>query len=132
VQGVRAERYLEPAPSVGSSYAPAVSRVRAAALLLPLALLATACGSSDKQPSAAELAKGKQVFLSAGCGQCHSLAAAGTKGVAGGPLDGLKFNEAFVEQRVRFGGDGMPQFQHRLSDTDIKAVSGFVSKASSR
>jgi mono/diheme cytochrome c family protein len=109
-----------------------VTRLRAAALLLPLALLAAACGSSAKQPSAAQLARGKTVFLSAGCGQCHSLAAANAKGVAGGPLDGLKFKEAFVEQRVRFGGGGMPQFHHRLSDADIKAVSGFVSDASSR
>jgi len=107
-----------------------VRRLRVALLLLALVLVAAACGSSSKQPSAAQLARGKKVFLSAGCGRCHSLRAANAKGIVGGPLDGLKFNEDFVEQRVRFGGGGMPQFQHRLSDADIKAVSEFVSKAS--
>jgi sulfite dehydrogenase len=101
-------------------------------LLLPLVLLAAACGSGSSKPSAAELARGKKVFLSAGCGSCHSLSATGSKGVVGGPLDGFKFSESFVEQRVRFGGGGMPQYQHRLSDADIKAVSAFVSKASGR
>jgi cytochrome c6 len=109
-----------------------VTRLRAALLLLPLAALASACGSSGSKPSAAQLARGKKVFLSAGCGSCHSLRATGSKGLVGGPLDGLKFREEFVEQRVRFGGDGMPQFEHKLSDMDIKAVSAFVSKASGR
>jgi mono/diheme cytochrome c family protein len=107
-----------------------VTRARAAVLLLPLAALVAACGSSSSKPSAAELARGKKVFVSAGCGNCHSLSATGSKGVAGGPLDGLKFSESFVDQRVRFGGGGMPAFQHRLSDADIKAVSAFVSKES--
>lgn len=93
--------------------------------------LLSACGSGGGgAPSKAELAQGKKVFTSASCGTCHSLTAAGAKGVVGGPLDGFKFKPAFVEQRVREGGGGMPAFGKKLSDDQIKAVSAFVSNAS--
>jgi sulfite dehydrogenase len=109
-----------------------VVAVRSSLLAVGLALIAAACGSSAKQPSAAELAKGKQVFQSAGCGRCHSLKAAGATGIVGGSLDNQKLKVDFVDQKVRFGGGGMPQFQHKLSDAEIKAVAAFVSKASGR
>jgi sulfite dehydrogenase len=100
-------------------------------LLVGIVALAAACGSGGGgPPSKAELAQGKKVFVTAGCGSCHSLSAAGTKGVVGGPLDGFRFKPAFVDQRVREGGGGMPAFGKKLSDDDIKAVAAFVVNAS--
>ena len=94
-----------------------------------LVTLVAACGSNGGgAPSAAELAQGKKVFVSS-CGGCHTLSAAGTKGVTGGPLDGLSFSESFVEQRVHDGGGGMPAFGDTLSSDEIAAVSAFVAGA---
>jgi mono/diheme cytochrome c family protein len=102
---------------------------RIAVLAGALVTLVTACGSDGGgAPSAAELAKGKKVFVSS-CGGCHTLSAAGTKGVSGGPLEGLSFSESFVKQRVHDGGGGMPAFAHELSSDEIEAVSAFVADA---
>jgi mono/diheme cytochrome c family protein len=96
-----------------------------------LVALASACGSGGAEKSStpkAELARGKTVFVEK-CGGCHSLKAAGTKGIVGGSLDGLRLKRAFVDQRVRFGGGGMPGFDDTLSDDDIAAVVAYTVKA---
>jgi outer membrane protein assembly factor BamB/mono/diheme cytochrome c family protein len=72
-------------------------------------------------------ASGKAVFT-ANCGSCHTLNAAGTTGSVGPNLDDLKPDEATVEQQVRNGGGGMPAFQGRLSDAQIKAVAQYVAQ----
>jgi outer membrane protein assembly factor BamB len=72
-------------------------------------------------------ANGKQVFVSS-CGSCHTLNAAGTTGSVGPNLDDKKPNAATVERQVRNGGGGMPAFQGRLSDAQIKAVSKYVAQ----
>jgi cytochrome c551 len=97
---------------------------------VPLVALAAGCGSSGGggKSSAADLARGKTVFVEK-CGGCHSLKAAGTKGIVGGPLDGVRLRKEFVEQRVRFGGNGMPGFDDTLSDGDVAAVTDFVVSA---
>jgi sulfite oxidase len=78
------------------------------------------------------VARGKKVFVRAGCGKCHSLGAAGAHGIIGGPLDSSNLKREFVEQRVRFGGGGMPAFEKKLSSNDIAAVAAFVTEASKR
>jgi outer membrane protein assembly factor BamB len=72
-------------------------------------------------------ANGQAVFT-ASCGSCHTLNAAGTTGSVGPNLDDLKPDETTVEQQVRDGGGGMPAFQGRLSDAQIKAVSQYVAQ----
>jgi mono/diheme cytochrome c family protein len=72
-------------------------------------------------------ANGESVFAS-NCGSCHTLNAAGTTGSVGPNLDDLKPDEMTVEQQVRNGGGGMPAFQGRLSDAQIKAVSQYVAQ----
>jgi cytochrome c6 len=99
-----------------------------------LVALAAACGSGGDEKSSApgaELVRGKTVFVEK-CGGCHRLKAAGTKGIVGGSLDGLRLKKAFVEQRVRFGGGGMPGFDDTLSHDDIAAVVAFTLKAGGR
>lgn len=107
---------------------------RLASLAFATAALAAACGSSGGgagSTAAADLDRGKKVFV-ASCGSCHSLKAAGTKGIVGGPLDGLALGASTVEDRVRHGGDGMPSFADALSAHDIASVSAFVAAASKR
>ncbi len=70
-------------------------------------------------------ANGEAVFTS-NCGSCHVLGTAGTTGSVGPNLDELKPDEATVEEQVRNGGGGMPAFQGRLSDAEIKAVAAYV------
>jgi hypothetical protein len=67
------------------------------------------------------------VFASAGCGGCHTLKAAGSKGQVGPNLDELKPDQSTVERQVRSGGNGMPSFRAKLSTTQIAQVASFVS-----
>jgi cytochrome c553 len=97
-------------------------------VLLAFVLLAAGCGGSGGSNSAAKL-PGAKVFASAGCGGCHTLKAAGTKGQVGPNLDELKPDQSTVARQVRSGGNGMPSFGSRLSGTQIDQVAVFVSSA---
>jgi mono/diheme cytochrome c family protein len=104
------------------------STVRSA-LRLPLiaiaALAAAAAGCGSKDTSNAS--SGADVFKTAGCANCHALAAAGANGRVGPNLDQLKPDESLVERQVTNGGGGMPAFKGTLSAAQIKAVSDYVS-----
>jgi mono/diheme cytochrome c family protein len=69
------------------------------------------------------------VFTSAGCGACHTLAAAHATGQVGPNLDDLKPSEALVAHQVTNGGAAMPSFSGRLSKAQITAVAKFVASA---
>jgi mono/diheme cytochrome c family protein len=120
-----------------------VRAARAASLLLIALLLALglgACGGDDDddeagaattaaetQAGGGDEADGEAVFASAGCGGCHTLAAAGSTGTAGPNLDELQPDKDQVEEQVRNGGGGMPAFGDQLSDAEIEAVAEYVS-----
>jgi mono/diheme cytochrome c family protein len=70
---------------------------------------------------------GKSVFMSAGCGSCHTLADAGTTGTIGPNLDEAKPDKALVEERVRNGMGAMPSFEGQLTDEQIEMVADYVS-----
>jgi mono/diheme cytochrome c family protein len=72
-------------------------------------------------------ADGAKVFASAGCGSCHTLAAATSTGTIGPDLDQLKPDEQTVARQVENGGGGMPPFRGKLSAGQIAAVASFVS-----
>jgi mono/diheme cytochrome c family protein len=74
----------------------------------------------------ADLAAGKKVFASAGCGACHTLADAGTNGNVGPNLDDLKPNVQTVSKQVVNGGSGMPPFKGQLTPQQIEAVAKYV------
>jgi mono/diheme cytochrome c family protein len=107
----------------------------AAVLALLVALALAACGgSSASSPSsgskkAVTALTGKQVFETAGCAGCHTLAAAGASGSIGPDLDKLKPTLATVEKQVTHGGGVMPSFAGKLSEAEIAAVAKFVSSA---
>ncbi len=75
---------------------------------------------------------GKAIFASAGCGSCHTLKAAASKGNVGPNLDALKPSEQAVEKQVRNGGGGMPPFKGQLSDAQIKAVAAYVASTAGK
>ena len=88
------------------------------------ALALAGCGGSGHHSTAA----GAKVFASAGCGSCHTLAAAQSSGTAGPNLDALRPDVATVARQVRRGGNGMPSFASRLSKSQIADVAAYVSK----
>jgi mono/diheme cytochrome c family protein len=75
---------------------------------------------------------GAQVFASAGCEGCHTLAAAGSTGNVGPNLDDLKPDFQTVKNQVENGGGGMPAFGGDLSSAEIDAVARYVSDNAGR
>jgi mono/diheme cytochrome c family protein len=77
----------------------------------------------------ADVVLGKQVFLTAGCAGCHTLADAGATGTVGPSLDAARPSATLVAQRVREGKGVMPSFAGQLGDAEIAAVAAYVSGA---
>jgi mono/diheme cytochrome c family protein len=80
-----------------------------------------------KPPSGGDT-DGKAIFASAGCGGCHTLAAAGSSGTVGPNLDEAKPSLELAIDRVTNGLGGMPSFKGQLSEAQIRAVATFVSE----
>ncbi len=72
---------------------------------------------------------GKEVFLSAeaGCGNCHTLADAGSSGAVGPNLDEAKPPAELVVTRVTKGRGVMPSFEGKLTEQQIQDVAAYVS-----
>lgn len=78
-----------------------------------------------------DAAAGADVFASAGCGSCHTLADAGTSGTVGPNLDDVQPSaEAAFEQIVN-GGGGMPPYEGQLDEQQIADVTAYVVQATS-
>ena len=69
---------------------------------------------------------GEAVFAEAGCGSCHTLAAAGASGTIGPNLDESKPSKELAMQRVTEGMGAMPSFADTLSPEQIAAVADYV------
>jgi cbb3-type cytochrome c oxidase subunit III len=69
---------------------------------------------------------GKTIFAEAGCGGCHTLAAAGAKGTVGPNLDQAKPPKELVIDRVTHGKGAMPAFKDTYSADEIAAVADYV------
>jgi mono/diheme cytochrome c family protein len=70
--------------------------------------------------------KGSSVYSSAGCGSCHTLAAAHSTGTVGPNLDSLKPDYRAVTAQVTNGGGQMPAFKSTLSTQQIADVAAYV------
>ena len=70
--------------------------------------------------------KGSAVFASAGCGSCHTLAAAKSTGTVGPNLDTLRPDYRAVTAQVTNGGAQMPSFKSTLKTQQIADVAAFV------
>ena len=85
-----------------------------------------AAATSSPIPANAHAAAGAKVFASAGCGSCHTLAAAKSSGQVGPNLDAAKPGYDTVVVMVTNGGGGMPSFGEQLSKQQIRDVAAFV------
>jgi mono/diheme cytochrome c family protein len=104
----------------------------AAALLGLFVVLLAGCGgkgSSESSSSATASLPGAKVFSSAGCGNCHTLQAAKSKGTIGPDLDQLRPDQQTVARQVKNGGVGMPSFAKKLNEVQISQVAEFVSES---
>jgi predicted lipoprotein with Yx(FWY)xxD motif len=75
---------------------------------------------------------GASVFVSAGCGACHIVSAAGSTGTAGPNLDALKPSLIAVENQVYSGGDHMPAFASSLTTQQIANVAAYVAQSTAQ
>lgn len=71
---------------------------------------------------------GAGVWHGAGCGSCHTLAAAGSTGTIGPNLDQARPSAAEVVTEVTNGGGGMPSFAH-LGWLNIDDLAVYVASA---
>jgi len=85
-----------------------------------------AAATSSPIPANAHAAAGAKVFASAGCGSCHTLAAANSSGQVGPNLDAAKPGYDTVVVMVTNGGGGMPSFGGQLSKQQIRDLAAFV------
>ena len=113
---------------------PGHRRAVGALLAAGTALALGACGGSSSSPassssSSSHSRSGKQIFTSAGCASCHTLAAAHASGSIGPDLDNLKPSYARTVAQVTHGGGTMPSFSGSLSKAQISAVARFVASA---
>ena len=82
-----------------------------------------------RQRPTGDAAAGKQVFESAGCVACHTLADAGSTGTVGPNLDDAKPPATLVVTRVTDGAGAMPSFKDKLTEQQIQDVAAYVSSA---
>ena len=69
---------------------------------------------------------GAAVFAEAGCGSCHTLAAAGASGTIGPNLDESQPSKELAVERITEGMGAMPSFADQLSPEQIDAVAEYV------
>ena len=96
-------------------------------MLRPTLVAAAAAAAVSMLPVTARAATGQQIWSQAGCGGCHTLAAAGSTGNAGPNLDYLRPSSSAVASQVTYGGGGMPSFGSSFSSSDIQALASWVS-----
>lgn len=112
-------------------------RRRLQLLVLLLGLAAAGCGSSGESEVSSgsptvgpgNATAGHKVFAAAGCGSCHTLAAAGAHGTIGTDLDKHPPTIELVLDRVRDGQGSMPSYQDQLSEQQIKDLAVYVAAA---
>jgi mono/diheme cytochrome c family protein len=75
---------------------------------------------------AGDVGAGEEVFASAGCVACHTLAAAGATGTVGPNLDDAQPPYDLVIERVTNGMGAMPAFKDQLSEQQIQDVAAYV------
>jgi mono/diheme cytochrome c family protein len=90
---------------------------------------ATTGGAETGGGGGGDVAQGKELFASSGCGSCHTLADAGTTGTTGPNLDDLKPGMDAAVEQITNGGGGMPPFGGQLSEEEINAIAAYVVSA---
>jgi mono/diheme cytochrome c family protein len=104
--------------SVGAGWRVTAGLLSAAALI----------GCGERPTSAHELlSQGRRVFVSAGCGACHTVGAAHTHGRIGPDFDtSEQLTRAQILLQINAGGGSMPSFRDSLTAQQKSAVTEFV------
>ena len=84
--------------------------------------------TGETETGEAEL-DGAAIFAEAGCGTCHTLAAANASGTIGPNLDEAQPDQELVVDRVTNGAGAMPSFSDSLSEDQIAAVAAYVASS---
>ncbi len=92
----------------------------------------TTPGAVPEAGGDAAVVRGKDVFESAGCVGCHTLADAGATGAVGPNLDQAKPPATLVITRVTNGKGAMPSFKGQLSEQQIQDVAAYVSSVAGK
>ena len=103
--------------------------VKACVLVAALAGVASLAACSripHSGEAASDVASGRNIFLQAGCGACHTLRDAGSTGTFAPNLDRITPSTVHVREFVTAGGVGMPSFNGILTTGEIQAVSEYV------
>jgi ferredoxin-NADP reductase len=103
-----------------------------AGLLVVTGMAFAAWMSDEGDPSRAAPAGsdgGRAIFVSAGCGDCHALAAASADGTVGPDLDEARPDAALVREVVTNGRGSMPAFDNELTPEEIDRLAAFVASA---
>jgi predicted ferric reductase/mono/diheme cytochrome c family protein len=82
--------------------------------------------------AAGSAAAGEAVFASAGCGDCHTLEAAGSTSEVGPSLDEATPDAELVLDVVTDGRGSMPSFSRELTEQQIRDLAAFVAEAAGR
>jgi mono/diheme cytochrome c family protein len=97
---------------------------------LALAAVTLSTASAALAATPAQIAAGKTVFKSSGCGRCHVLKAVNASGTVGPNLDTHHYSLTAITNQITSGGRFMPPFATSkggsLSSTQIKNVAAFV------
>jgi cytochrome c551/c552 len=126
--------------SARHSFGPVRVAERGAGAKVPLAAAIPATGDPAVAPTALEGSSGGTIFARMGCGSCHVLAAAGSRGEIGPDLDRRLpgHTRASLVERITRGpaADGtfspMPDnFGERLSDGELDSLVDFLLAARS-
>jgi mono/diheme cytochrome c family protein len=94
----------------------------------------TETGTTETSPPQAggDPVEGRNLFVTQGCGTCHTLADAGAAGTICPNLDDSAPSFELVVDRVTNGQGAMPAFGDRLSVQQIRDIAAYVSSAPSR
>ena len=77
--------------------------------------------------------KGKVLFVTWGCGNCHVLANAGAAGQVGPSLDGNAYlTAALVANRIAYGQAAMPAYGGQLGEEDIADIVAYIIRVAAR
>jgi mono/diheme cytochrome c family protein len=99
--------------------------------LISLALAGSACGTTHvratMRPEAAPVAAARRLFVKAGCGHCHALGDARTRGGAGPDFDASeRLNRVQLRQGMVEGANGMLSYARRLTPTQRRALADYL------
>jgi mono/diheme cytochrome c family protein len=75
---------------------------------------------------------GELIFVTQGCGFCHTLADVDATGTVGPNLDQSKPSYDLVVERVTKGKSPMPSFKDDISPQDIQDVAAYVSSVAGK